>query len=192
MEKENDLTYDQEIGERLKMIMEYLGLHVEGFAKLLEISSNHTYSILRGRRKFTQDRAKILSDKISSISQSEIFDLNSKIKSNIGDSEWMQGFRENYKNNREFFVESWEERKLSTLIRNKLLYKNYFMNRRTVAEVRKACMDLGEVHISEKITKRLLYLVKIGLIFSEKVPIVLKGGGKGDRLINVYWQEEKF
>ena len=180
--------FDKKIGERLKRIMEHLGLEVKGFAALIERSTDHVYSLLNGRRKLTKETAELLSKRIGNISAVDIFRLNHPIKDNVGDSPEMEAFRKHYANNKEFFSETKEERKLSFFVRNSLVNEGFFGSPKRVADVVLKCKELGQKHSSEKITKTLKYLVFLGILKSKKKPIILKNGKPGKRLVNVYWE----
>lgn len=188
MENNKEYDFDQLIGQRLDKIRIHLGLETKGFAKLIDRSTSHVYSLLSGRRSLPENLAKVIA-RSAGLSSDQIYNLNNNLTGPIGDTKYMEEFRKENRLNKEYFIETQEERKLTTFIKINLLQKGYFLVPKRAADVVKICKELGQKEKSERITKSLTYLVKLELLKFKKAPILLTSGKKGMRKVNVYWQE---
>lgn len=189
MEKKQGSNFDRLIAQRLDKIRIQLGLEIKGLAKIIDRSTSHVYSLISGRRSLPENLAKIIAS-YAGITSDQIYNLNNNLSGPLGDTDLMDAFRKEHRLNKDYFIETREERNLTFWIKTNLLEEGFFHSPKRAADVVSELQQSGREESSEKVTKSLTYLVKADLLQSKKVPIILTSGEKGRRKVNVYWQEE--
>jgi len=186
MDIKSEANYDNKISERLQLILKYALLEMKGIAALTGRSPDIFYAVLSGRRSLTSDLASRIGRSLD-FDGNIIFNINSSIPTSIKHSPNLQKFRSDNINNKEFFIDTWHQNKDSTFIKSNLIYRGYFSEPRYAWEVSKRLKELGKIINSDLLSKQLKYFVTKGVLQSKRAPIKLKGGGFGDRLVDVYF-----
>jgi len=191
MEKSPDPNYSEALADRLRYIMETIGLELPGFALFIGKSESHVYSLLSGRRGITNDIAKDLGSKLE-FDGSKIFKLNQPIPSSIINGKYLNNFKQQYINNPEYFVSTKIDRKLSYYVQFELVNTDLFDSPRYVWEVNDVCRKFGKVFKSDTLSKILKHLVTKGVLQSKKEPIKLRNGSYGSRKVDVFFKPDSF
>jgi len=179
--------YNDAIAERIKTIMQIAGLEILGISKLTGISDSHIYSLLNGRRNLTDEVATIIGDSLE-FDGMLIFKLNKEIPSVINKSSRLIKFKDLYKHNAEYFIDTKIDRKGSAFIEHELLLTPFFEESRYTWEVQAECKRLKRNYTSNEVNRYLKYLVVRRLLRSEKRKIKLRNGIFGRRMVDVFWK----
>lgn len=179
--------YSNAIAERIKTIMQIAGLEILGISKLTGISDSHIYSLLNGRRNLTDEVAKIIRHSLE-FDGMLIFKLNKDVPSSIGKSLQLIRFKEVYKHNTEYFLDTKIDRKGSAFIEYELLPTPFFEEPRYTWEVQVECKLLKKNYTSNEVNRYLKYLVVRKLLKSEKRKITRRKGTFGERVVDVFWK----
>lgn len=183
-EKINEIL-DQISAQRFKEFLSFLGLTPFGMAAFLNISSDHIYSLRRGRRSISDAIAESLSNKLG-ITTADIFNSNFKLRKTKKGTEQLDQFIEANKNNPIFFIDQKKKNSLTLTIKEKLLENGYFETERRVNQIVEELTEFHTKVTSEKATKSLIYLVDTGYLSFHKRPIIKKDGTEGKLLVNYY------
>lgn len=187
MKKSQDPSYSEALADRLRYIMEAIGLELPGFALFTGKSESHIYSLLSGRRGITNDIANDLGRKLE-FDGDKIFKLNQPIPNSIRNGKYLTNFKQQYVNNPEYFISTKIDRKLSHFVQFELLDTDLFNSPRYVWEVHYVCRKLGKVCKSDTLSKVLKYLVIKGILQSKKEQIKLRNGSYGMRKVDVFFK----
>ena len=182
--------YDQSIIERIRLIMKITGLEILGLSKLTGISDAHIYSLLNGRRRLTDEVARILGERLD-FDGLLIFKLNKEIPLSISKSSKLIKFKETHKLNVGYFSDTKIDRKGSAFIEYELLPTPFFNQPKYTWEVKEVCKQYKRNYTSNEINGYLKYLVTRKLLKSEKRPIKLRNGELGERLVDVFFKLAK-
>jgi len=182
----NKKEYNKVLSERLKIILFLAGLELKGIAAITNRSIDIFYAILSQRKPLTVELACVIGEALD-FDGKLIFNLNSPIPSTIKNSEKLKKFKIENFSNREYFVNSWSDEKVSNYIKSKLIETDYFLQPKYAWEVNKKLADLGRNINSDLLSKHLKYLVTKGVLKSKRGPIKLKGGGFGLREVDIYF-----
>lgn len=178
--------YTDAIAERIRTIMQIAGLEILGISKLTGISDSHIYSLLNGRRNLTNEMAKIIGDSLE-FDGMLIFKLNKEIPS-INKSLQLTKFKDLYKHNAEYFIDTKIDRKGSAFIEYELLLTSFFEEPRYTWEVQVECKRLKKNYTSNQANRYLKYLVVKKLLKSEKRKIKRRNETFGERMVDVFWK----
>lgn len=185
MEEKINQELDQISAQRFKEILGFLKLTPIGMAAFLKISTDHTYSLRRGRRSISDSIAELLAEKIG-ITKADIYNSNFKLRKTEVGIAYMNKFIDDNKINPNFFEDKKKENSLTLTIRTKLLENTFFDSEKRVNQVVKELAGLQIIVSSEKATKSLIYLVETGYLTFRKKPFIKKDGTESKLLVNHY------
>lgn len=183
-----DDSYNKEISKRFALILNYTQLEILGGAKFFGLSVDIIYAILSGRRKLSNNIATLIGEKLN-FDGSIIFNLNIPIPETIKISENLELFKKANKNNLNYFVSTWNDKKLSELIKNKLVSENFFNEPKYTWEVTNALKKYTPDINPDLVNKQLKYLAEIKIINRKKAFIKLRNNLYGTRQVDVFWRE---
>lgn len=182
-----DKTYKERLANRLGEIMNILGMTVSGFAEFIGRDSSHIYGILNLTRPFSHALAEDIGKKINA-SGSKILNLNVPVSQGIAKSESVHEFKKDKRNNPEYFSSTLIDRSIDLFISRILIKSGFLKEPRYLNEIELfVCSEYKKTFTNDQLSKALRYSVKKEILKSAKMPIKLKNGGKGKRLVDVYW-----
>ena len=185
MDNKVNEVFDQISAQRFKEFIKFLELTPIGMAGFLKISTDHMYSLRKGRRSISDSIAESLADKLG-LTKADVFNSNFKLRKTEEGVEQMNQFMVANSHNPNFFVNLKNENSLTFNIRTKLVENGYFESEKRVSQVVK---ELARLHIkvnSEKATKSLLYLVETGYLTFQKKLFIKKNGTESKLRVNHY------
>ena len=185
MDDDINKVLDQISAQRFKEFITFLELTPIGMAAFLKISTDHMYSLRKGRRSISDSIAESLATKLG-ITAADVYNSNFKLKKTEAGIEYLKNFTTNNSHNPNFFVNLKNEKSLTHNIRTKLVENGYFDSEKRVSQV---VEKLARLHIkvtSEKATKSLLYLVETGYLTFQKKPFIKKDGTVSKLSVNHY------
>lgn len=184
----NNQEYSKAIANRVQTIMKITGLDVAGFAEFFKKSTSHIYGILNNTRVLSEVFAREIGDKLE-FDGVKIFNLNSKIPLSISKAEALIKFKIDHEDNPEYFLSTKAKRSPNSFVTDVLLKSDCFKEGyKYLNEVAEYCKtELNKEFVDDQLSKALQYAVKTKVLKSTKKPIVLKGGGFGKRLVDVYY-----
>jgi len=187
MKADDKNIYDKEISKRLALIIKYTNLEILGFAKLIGLSRDIIYSILTERRKLSNNVAKIIGVSLN-FDGTIIFNLNLPIPETIKSAETLAIFKKANENNLNYFITEWNDKKISTIIKTKLVDTDFFEEEKYTWEVTDELKKYVKDLKPDLINKQLKYLTQINIIKSKKAPIKLRSNLYGERIVDVFWR----
>lgn len=187
MDKINDDLYNKEISKRIALIIEYTNLEILGFAKFIDVSKDIIYSILSERRILSNKIAKTIGEKLN-FDGHIIFNLNVLIPETIKSSEKLILFKKANKHNLNYFVSTWNDKKLSTIIKTKLINRLFFEEHKYTWEVTNELKKYVRDINPDLINKQLKYLAETGELKSDKALLKLRNGSYGVREVDIYFK----
>ena len=187
MEENLNQTFDQRSAQRFKEFLTFLELTPLGMASFLELSSDHIYSLRRGRRSISDAIAASLSEKLG-ITTADVYNPNFKLRKTKKGTQHMNQFKDANRNNPSFFINLKNENSLTFRIRTLLVENGYFESEKQVNQVVKELAKFQIKVISEKATKSLLYLVDTGYLTFQKKTFMKKDGTESKQKINHYYE----
>jgi DNA-binding XRE family transcriptional regulator len=185
MEENNKKNLDHKSAQRFQEFLNILGLTPIGMGAFLEISSDHIYSLRKGRRSIGDNIALSLVEKLG-INLADVYNPNFKLKKSKISTQFLNKFIYENKSSLNYFEDQKEKRSLTIAIRINLLNQGFFQIERSSNEVVAELKKLGHSVNSERATKSLKYLVEIGFLKSEKRNIITRTGTIGTRKVNYY------
>ncbi|RKE55903.1 hypothetical protein [Sphingobacterium detergens] len=182
-----DKTYNERLANRLREIMNILGMTVSGFAEFIGRDSSHIYGILNLTRPFSHALAEDIGKKLN-VNGSKILNLNVPVSQTIAKTESVHEFKKDKRNNPEYFSSTLTDRSIDLFISRILIKSDFLKEPRYLSEIELFIKsEYNKTFIGDQLSKALRYSVKKGVIKSTKKPIKLKNGGVGKRLVDVYW-----
>ncbi|MDR2271259.1 MAG: helix-turn-helix domain-containing protein [Sphingobacterium sp.] len=182
-------TYSESLAERLREIMNILGLTVSGFAEFIGRDSSHIYGILNLNRPFSHALAEDIGKKLN-VNGSKIFNLNVPVSQSIAKTESFHEFKKDKRNNPEYFSSTLTDRSIDLFISRILIKSPFLKEPRYLNEIELfVCTEYKKTFTNDQLSKALRYSVKKGVLVSEKRPIRLTNGNFGKRQVDVYWTE---
>lgn len=175
------------IGNRLRLIMEYLGLEIAGFEEFSSISSSHLYAILNGTRRLTGEIANKLGERIG-LEGWKILHVDYEISANIRHHLNVIKFYKEYKSVPDYFIDTVDDRKKSHFINQLAKLSSFFDQERYVWEVNEVCKEAGRKYHSKELSQILRVLCDKGILNREKRQYKSKTGLQKDRLVWVYFK----
>lgn len=185
MDNKVNEVLDQKSAQRFKEFQRLLGLTPIGMAAFLKISTDHIYSLRRGRRSISDPIAESLAVKLG-LNTADVYNSNFKLRQTKIDFESMNDFIIANKINPNYFMDKKKENSLTFTIKAKLLENAFFDVEKRVNQVVEELTGLQIKVNSEKATKSLIYLVDTGYLTFQKRPIIKKDGSEGKLLVNYY------
>jgi len=185
MDDKTNKVLDHFSAQRFEELIKFLELTPIGMAGFLGISSDHMYSLRKGRRSISDSIAETLAEKLG-ITKADVFNSNFKLRKTKEGVDHMNKFMVTNSQNPNFFVNLKNENSLTFNIRTKLVENGYFESEKQVSQV---LQELAELHIkvtSEKATKSLLYLVETGYLTFRKKTFIKKDGTESKLSVNHY------
>lgn len=185
MDDNTNKVLDQISAQRFKEFIKFLELTPIGMAGFLKISTDHMYSLRKGRRSISDSIAESLAEKLG-FTKADVFNSNFKLRKTKEGVDHMSKFMVTNSHNPNFFLNLKNEKSLTFNIRTKLVENGYFDSEKRVSQV---IQELAGLHIkvtSEKATKSLLYLVETGYLTFQKKPFIKKDGTKSKLSVNHY------
>lgn len=185
MDNKFNKELDQISAQRIKEFIKFLELTPIGMAGFLQISTDHIYSLRKGRRSISDSIAASLADKLG-LTKADVFNSNFRLRKTKEGAEHMKQFMVTNSHNPNFFLNLKNENSLTFNIRTNLVENGFFDIEKRVSQVVK---ELSRLHIkvsSEKATKSLLYLVETGYLTFQKKPFIKKDGTESKLLVNHY------
>lgn len=176
---------DQRSAQRFNEFLTFLELTPLGMAAFLELSSDHIYSLRRGRRSISDAIASTLSEKLG-ITTADVYNPNFKLRKTKKGIQHMNQFKHANRNNPNFFINLKNENSLTLRIRALLVENGYFESEKQVNQVVEELAKFQIKVISGKATKSLLYLVETGYLTFQKKPFIKKDGTKSKLQVNHY------
>lgn len=162
-------------------------LEIKGISALTGRSTAIFYAILACRRPLSKKLALLIGRSLD-FDGMLIFNLNSAIPQFIKNSSSLAKFRQENSSNIEFFRQSWSVEKDSTFIHSQLIEKGYFLQLRFTWEINEKLEEMGRKIPSDLLNKQLKYFVEKRILQSMRLPIKLKHGQFGKRLVHAYYQ----
>lgn len=182
-----DKTYNERLANRLREIMNILGMTVAGFAEFIGRDSSHIYGILNLTRSFSHALAEDIGKKLN-VNGSKILNLNVPVSQSIAKTESVHEFKKDKRNNPEYFSSTLTDRSIDLFISRILIKSPFLKEPRYLKEIELyVCSEYKKVFTNDQLSKALRYSVKKGILKSDKRPIKLKSGDLGKRLVDVYW-----
>jgi len=185
MDKDINKILDQISAQRIEEFIKFLKLTPIGMAAFLEISTDHMYSLRKGRRSISDSIAESIATKLG-ITEADVYNSNFKPRKTKEGVDHMSKFIVTNSHNANFFLNLKNEKSLTFNIRTKLVENGYFYSEKRVSQV---VEELARIHIkvsSERATKRLLYLVETGYLTYQKKPFIKKDGTESKLQVNHY------
>jgi len=182
-------TYSEALAERLRDIMNILGMTVSGFAEFIGRDSSHIYGILNLTRPFSDSFAVHIGNKLG-INGAKVLNLNIAIPQSVSRTETVITFKKENKNVPEYFLSTKNDRSIDSFISEILIKSEFLMTPRYLNEIELFIeSEYNKTFIGDQLSKALRYSVKKGILISEKRPIRLTNGNLGKRKVDVYWLE---
>ncbi|PUV24166.1 hypothetical protein [Sphingobacterium athyrii] len=182
-----DKTYNELLANRLREIMNILGMTVSGFAEFIGRSPSHIYGILQSKRTFSHALADHIGKKINTTG-AKILNLNISISQNIAKVESVVSFKEEYTNVPEYFSDTKNDRSIDAFISEVLVGSSFLKTPRYLNEIEAFIeSQYSKTYIGDQLSKALRYSVRKGVLLSEKRSIMLTNGNLGKRQVDVYW-----
>ncbi|WP_111672698.1 hypothetical protein [Algoriphagus litoralis] len=185
MEEKINPELDQTSAQRFKEFINFLELTPIGMAAFLDLSSDHIYSLRRGRRSISDAIAESLSEKLG-ITTADVYNSNFKLRKTKTGILHMNQFIHANRNNPNFFINLKNENSLTFKIRSELVENGYFESEKQVSQVVEELAKLQIKVISGKATKSLLYLVETGYLTFQKKTFIKMDGTESKQKINHY------
>jgi plasmid maintenance system antidote protein VapI len=185
MEEKLNQVLDQRSAQRFREFLTFLELTPLGMAAFLDLSSDHIYSLLRGRRSISDAIADSISEKLG-ITTADVYNSNFKLRKTKKGIQHMNQFIHANRNNPNFFINLKNENSLTFKIRIELVENGFFNSEKQVSKVVEELAKLQIKVISGKATKSLLYLVETGYLTFQKKPFIKKDGTESKLPINHY------
>lgn len=185
MEEKINPILDQTSAQRFKEFINFLELTPIGMAAFLDLSSDHIYSLRRGRRSISDAIAESLSEKLG-ITTADVYNSNFKLRKTKKGIQHMNQFIHANRNNPNFFINLKNENSLTFKIRTVLVENGYFEFEKQVSQVVEELAKLQIKVISGKATKSLLYLVETGYLTFQKKTFIKMDGTESKQKINHY------
>lgn len=176
---------DQISAQRFNEFLRFLELTPIGMADFLKISTDHIYSLKRGRRSISNSIAESLALKLG-LSAADVYNSNFKLRQTKIGIKTMSDFIKTNRINPNFFINKKKENSLTLIIKEKLLENDFFDIEKRVNQVVEELANNQIKVNSQKATKSLLYLVETGYLTFQKKPIDKKDGTEGKLLVNYY------
>lgn len=184
-----DKTYNERLANRLREIMNILGMTVSGFAEFIGRDSSHIYGILNLTRPFSDSLAVHIGNKLG-INGAKVLNLNIAIPPSVSKSETVTIFKKEYKGVPEYFLSTKNDRSIDSFISEILSKSKFLTTPRYLNEIELFIKsEYNKTFIGDKLSKALRYSAKKGILMSEKRPIRLTNGSLGKRRVDVYWVE---
>jgi len=180
-------NYSDLVGNRIKSLIELLGLEIAGFAVFTKISESHIYAIINGNRKLTGEVADQMTKDLP-INGWQLLQLDYEITSTVKNSRVLKDFYKNYSNNSEYFIDNRTTRKSSQRISDLIKKDATFKNEQYVWEIREYLKQHKINPTSKELAQILKYLVVKGELQSKKAPLKLRNGLYGERMVDVYFK----
>ena len=120
-----DKTYNERLANRLREIMNILGMTVAGFAEFIGRDSSHIYGILNLTRPFSHALAEDIGKKLN-VNGSKILNLNVPVSQSIAKTESVHEFKKDKRNNPEYFSSTLTDRSIDLFI-SRILIKSPFL-----------------------------------------------------------------
>tara|TARA_R110002020_G_scaffold359207_3_gene571925 strand:- start:139 stop:705 length:567 start_codon:yes stop_codon:yes gene_type:complete len=185
MDEDINKVLDQISAQRFKEFIKFLELTPIGMAAFLKISTDHMYSLRKGRRSISDSIAESLAIKLG-ITEADVYNSNFKLKKTEAGIEYLKNFTTNNSHNPNFFVNLKNEKSLTFKIRTLLVENKYFESEKRVNQVVEELKKQQIKVISEKATKSLLYLVDTGYLTFQKKRFIKKDGTESKLSVNHY------
>lgn len=185
MDEDINKVLDQISAQRFKEFIKFLELTPIGMAAFLKISTDHMYSLRKGRRSISDSIAESLAIKLG-ITEADVYNSNFKLRKTEEGIEYMKDFINSNSHNPNYFVNLKNEKSLTFKIRTILVENGFFNSEKRVKQV---VEELAKLHIkatSEKATKSLLYLDETGYLTYQKKPFIKKDGTESKLSVNHY------
>ncbi|REA63569.1 hypothetical protein DSL64_03760 [Dyadobacter luteus] len=190
MQRSDKLLYSAQIADRIRLIMEILGLELSGFSEFTQISESHLYAILNGKRKLTRNIAEKIGEKLD-FDGWKIQQLDHKIPMSIRRATELSRFYIENKDVLEFFVNTKDERKASHFIEFGLIKAKVFDEPKYIWEIRQICSEAKRNYKSKDLSQLLLYLTEKGKLKKEKRPLKRRDGTfTENRLVYVFFKPD--
>ncbi|WP_312363135.1 hypothetical protein [Sphingobacterium sp.] len=184
-----DKTYNERLANRLREIMNILGMTVSGFAEFIGRDSSHIYGILNLTRPFSDSFAVHIGNKLS-INGAKVLNLNIAIPQSVSKTESVTTFKNEYKDVPEYFLSTKNDRSIDSFISEILIRSNFLTTPRYLNEIELFIKtEYNKTFIGDQLSKALRYSVRKGVLMSEKRPIRLTNGSLGKRQVDIYWVE---
>ncbi len=184
-----DKTYNERLANRLREIMNILGMTVSGFAEFIGRDSSHIYGILNLTRPFSDSFAVHIGNKLS-INGAKVLNLNIAIPQSVSKTESVTTFKNEYKDVPEYFLSTKNDRSIDSFISEILIRSKFLTTPRYLNEIELFIKsEYNKTFIGDQLSKALRYSVKKGVLMSEKRPIRLTNGSLGKRQVDIYWVE---
>lgn len=171
--------------QRFKEFIKFLGVTPIGMADFLDLSTDHIYSLRKGRRSISDSVAESLSEKLG-ITTANVYNSNYNLRKTKNSIKSLSEFTEKNKDNLNFFIDKKKENSLTLNIKEKLVENDFFESEKPVNQV---VTELARHKIkvnSEKATKSLLYLVDTGYLTFQKKTYIKKDGTESKLHVNHY------
>lgn len=185
MDDNTNEVLDHYSAQRFKEFIKFLKLTPIGMAGFLKISTDHMYSLRKGRRSMSDSIAESLAEKLG-ITKADVFNSNFKLRKTKEGVEYMKDFINTNTHNPNYFVNQKNEKSLTFKIRTILVENGYFDSEKLVSEVVEELAKHQIKVISGKATKSLLYLTETGYLAFQKKPFIKKDGTESKLLVNHY------
>lgn len=180
-------TYNEALADRLRNIMNILGMTVSGFAEFIDRDSSHIYGILNLTRPFSDSFAVHIGNKLG-INGAKVLNLNIAIPQNVSKAETVITFKKEYKNVPEYFLSTKNDRSVDSFISEVLVKSNFLKTPRYLNEIELFVKsEYNKTFIGDQLSKALRYSARKGVLMSEKRPIRLTNGSLGKRQVDLYW-----
>lgn len=191
MEENTDLSTKGDLNDRVRHIMDLVGLEIAGFAELTNISESHLYALINGTKSLTQETAAKIAAAIK-LRAAQILNPDYIISAAIRNAPAVKKFHSSYKKgNPEYFTETKASRKNAYFIEHELIPRGVFSEPVYGWQVRNACAQLGIDLSSKQVSQHLNYLVETQKLKSEMRELKKKNGEMAERKVHVYYTDKK-
>lgn len=187
MNRESITTFNKLIAKRIHQILFITELEIKGLAAITNRSTAIFYAVLSCKRPLSKKLALQIGNSLG-FDGMLIFKLNTAIPAFIKNSACLAKFRQENSSNINYFRPSWSNEKDSTYIFTQLIEKGYFSELRFTWEITNKLVELGRNIPSDLLNKQLKYFVHKQILQSMRLPIKLKEGKFGKRLVHAYYK----
>ncbi len=171
--------YKDELGLRIRLIMELAGLELAGLAEFTGVSESHLYAILNGGRKLTGPLADKIGEKFG-LKGWKILQLDYTISANIRQAPALTEFYRDNMGTKAYFIDTLDDGNASYFIEFGLIEANLVNEPKYVWEIREMCRQAGREYKSKNLSQYLLYLSEKGKLVKEKRPLKRRDGTYAD------------
>lgn len=184
-----DKTNNERLANRLRELLNILGMTVSGFAEFIGRDSSHIYGILNLTRPFSDSFAVQIGNKLG-INGAKVLNLNIAIPQSVSKAETVTTFKKEYKDVPEYFLSTKNDRSIDSFISEILIRSNFLTTPRYLNKIELFIKsEYNKTFIGDQLSKALRYSVRKGVLMSEKKPIRLTNGSLGKRQVDIYWVE---